>query len=128
MTWGESFIYIAISLAIIIIVILTLIEVYLKRKQSKIEISPNKKILKNLQKEKNLQKKLDKLDDIAKKILKEDYGISGTYTELTEEFKKRKNYKAAEFCQAMSLIYYSPEKVTPGRANILIEKLLGLVK
>jgi len=130
-------IYILIAFIVISIlaaIILTIIEIRLKKKvesyKDKTENMYVYEIRKIAVSNKDAQKKLDLINDLAKRFFSESLNINPqlNYSEMAEEFKKRKEEKLKEFCELMIFAYYSGEKISNEKINEIIRKLNEIIE
>jgi len=123
-----------IAISIIAAIILTIIELKLKKKvdsyKNKTENIYVSELRKIASSNKENEKKLDMINDLAKKFFSEFFNTSPflTYSEMVEEFKKRKEQKPREFCELMLFVYYSGEKITNEKINEIIRKLKEIIE
>lgn len=130
-------IYILIAFIVISILaalILTIIEIRLRKKVESYKNKTENIYVSELEKievsNKDTQKKLDLINDLAKRFFSEILNINSllTYSEMAEEFKKRKEEKLKEFCELMLFVYYSEEKINNEKINEITRKLKEIMK
>jgi hypothetical protein len=119
--------FVVISVAIA--VILTVIESKLKKK---IESEKDKKeivYINELNKIENTKassaRKLNLINRLVKRLFRESFGIDSnlSYSEVIEEFRKRKETQIVKFCELMLSTYYSGEQINPEKIDLIMKKL-----
>jgi len=123
-----------ITISVLAAIILTIIELRLKKKVDSCKNKTENVYVSELRKiaasNKDAEKKLDLVNDLAKRFFSEFLNISPllTYSEMAEEFKKRKEEKLKEFCELMLFAYYSGEKIDNEKINEIIRKLKAIME
>jgi hypothetical protein len=74
-------------------------------------------------------KTINSLNEIARDFFKEffDFDYNMDYSELKEKFKEINKPEFVIFCEQMLITYYSSEKISIERANILVDLLSRII-
>lgn len=123
-----------VAILIAILLILNLIEKKFKKKLGRYKGSKNlfytKKIKKLRGSKEKTEKILDFINDLARDFFKEafdlDYNLD--YSKLIEEFTEKENKECVDFCNLISKLNYSGEKIEEKEIKLLLESLNDIVK
>jgi hypothetical protein len=112
---------------ILVVILLVYLEKKLTKKAERHKESRNlyyRKKLKEISKLKP-EEVIDLMGKLARDFFKEAFDISYhiEYTELADRFKKMKKEECAKFCNTISTISYSGDKVKPEQIKDLVELL-----
>lgn len=127
-------IIITVIACIVLAIILISIELWLRKKDKKVEGKKAINYLEHLQKLHSLKKshseKLEIIDKTTKSFFNEHFQLDEklNYSELMDQFKQKNRTDLIIFCKLMQDTHYAEEKLTEARIDYLTNSLINLIR